>query len=103
MLGEPWCFFGGEIEPGENPEQTLKRELKEEIGYGVTDFKLFKIKNYKVNGFFGKLHIYLIEFRGDISDICLSEGKGFAFFGKPELNSLYRVSINLETTHKYSL
>lgn len=28
-----WAFFGGHIEPGELPEDALKRELLEEIGY----------------------------------------------------------------------
>jgi 8-oxo-dGTP diphosphatase len=28
-----WAFFGGHIEPGEQPAEAMRRELQEEIGY----------------------------------------------------------------------
>jgi 8-oxo-dGTP diphosphatase len=35
-----WAFFGGHLEPGEKPENALKRELLEEIGF-VPDAPIF--------------------------------------------------------------
>ena len=37
-----WGFFGGHIEPGEEPEAALKRELIEEINYRVEQLTIFR-------------------------------------------------------------
>ncbi len=34
-----WDIFGGHIEPGEQPEQTLIRELREELGIVPTQWR----------------------------------------------------------------
>lgn len=39
-------FPGGKINPGENPENASKREIFEEMGYDIENFKLFKIYNF---------------------------------------------------------
>jgi 8-oxo-dGTP diphosphatase len=39
-----WGFFGGHLDPGESPEETMWRELHEEIGYvppQVTHFRSY--------------------------------------------------------------
>ncbi|MBI2356540.1 NUDIX hydrolase [Candidatus Dojkabacteria bacterium] len=39
--GEHWSFFGGSIEKGETPEQAMKREINEEMGYRIDNYTLF--------------------------------------------------------------
>lgn len=40
--GTEYGFFGGKIEEGETPKQTVKREIKEELEINMTNYKLFK-------------------------------------------------------------
>jgi mutator protein MutT len=87
--GGYWTVFGGGIEDSENPEQALKREVKEEIAFNINKFKLFKIKDYKLpTGFYGKRYIFEVLFDKEISNIILKEGAGFAFFDISEINSI---------------
>ena len=37
-----WAFFGGHLEPGEDPDTAVQRELQEEIGYDAPQLELFQ-------------------------------------------------------------
>ena len=44
---DSWSEFGGQIKKGETPKETVKRELKEELGIELTHLKLFKKYEFK--------------------------------------------------------
>jgi len=83
-----WCFFGGEIENGEYPEKAIKRELKEELGIDIKDVELFEKRKYNLKEFHGDAYMFIAHFHGNMSEISLSEGAGFAFFEYSELKDL---------------
>ncbi len=104
-----WCFFGGQIENGENPEDALNRELSEELGgkkllenvkfFGVYPFwDVHSVNGNKREGF---IHVYSADFVGKISDINLKEGKGFTFLSRQEMDKYDLVWHNRKIIYDY--
>lgn len=96
-----WCFFGGEIEPGEDPEKAMRRELKEETGIDFSDLKLLKVTRYQIGSCEGTDHIFLAEFDSGLSKISLTEGAGLAFFAFEELDKTNIVPMDLNVIKDY--
>lgn len=91
---------GGTIEFGERPHETLKRELKEEIGISVNEFELIDADsvsfdwNYKGEiikvhhiAMFYKVNEYTGEIQNDVLiDEVNDDSKGADFFEYDKLN-----------------
>ena len=74
-----WGFFGGHIEPGEEAEAALKRELIEEINYRVEQLTIFRCdyvtRNSKADRP-GKYirHLYSCPLTVPVEELELKEG-----------------------------
>lgn len=65
-----WGLFGGHLEPGEVPEEAMKRELEEEIGYrpeSVTPFGQYS--DAKIIR-----HVYHAPLTLPVEELVLTEG-----------------------------
>jgi 8-oxo-dGTP diphosphatase len=70
-----WSLFGGGIEPGEDPEAAMLRELDEEIGYRPERYHLFLVLYARDADF----HLFLAEIEEPVERLRLTEGQGFAY------------------------
>jgi 8-oxo-dGTP diphosphatase len=65
-----WQFPGGKIEPGESPEEALRRELREELGISARiGPRITHIRHYYRNGHGVDLQFFVLhEYTGDLEN-----------------------------------
>lgn len=83
-----WAFFGGHIEPDEAPEDALKRELLEEIGY-VPDSPAF-FTYYSDNNVLR--HVFHAPLTVELNQLILGEGWDMGLLTPEEIKAGERYS-----------
>lgn len=75
-------FFGGGIEEGEEPEEALRREIKEELDIDVTNYVSWRSYNLPT----GILHVFLLQVNSTFEDsITILEGQYGSFLTRTDL------------------
>lgn len=80
-----WEFPGGKIEPGELPEEAIKREIKEELAADITVEKLVYVLEHDYETY----HLHMQCFSATLkSDITLLEHTDAKWLGACDLESV---------------
>jgi mutator protein MutT len=77
-LPDHWSFFGGEIEEDETPEQTVRREAVEELGYRLTSPRLFAVHHIPIEKRVSIVHVFVERYNGE--PLALREGQAMDWF-----------------------
>jgi 8-oxo-dGTP diphosphatase len=104
-----WDLIGGHVEEGETPEQALIREVKEELGIELLDYRFFKTYEcYTGDAYENIKYIYCARINIPIEEITLFEGVRAQYFSKEEIpgvkfaNILKSIVMDYISTNKRS-
>ena len=81
-----WEFPGGKMEPGESPEEALKREIWEELETRIVIERLVKTIEYDYPKFHLTMHCFLC--RIESGNLTLKEHEAAKWLNKDEYNSV---------------
>ena len=89
-----WEFPGGKMEPGESPEEALKREIWEELETRIVIERLVKIVEYDYPQFHLKMHCFWCQVES--GSLTLKEHEAARWLTKEQLGSVDWLPADLE-------
>lgn len=89
-----WEFPGGKVEPGETPQEALKREIREELATVVEVGDLLTTVNYDYPGFHLTMHCFFCTIVG--GQPSLLEHEDARWLAMDELDSVRWLPADLE-------
>jgi mutator protein MutT len=83
-----WAYFGGGIEPGETPEEAVRREAAEELNATLAAPRMIFERAFALEGRMVHLFVFLDRYIGDKDRLELREGKDWGWFPAGEVEGL---------------
>ena len=80
-----WDIPGGHVEKDETPQQCIVREMKEEMGLDLQDFKEFKIVEFADR----MEYVFWKKENLDIGTIILTEGQCLKWFSEDDIRNTH--------------
>ena len=95
-----WEFPGGKVEPGESPEDALKREIREELATEIEVDELLTTVEYDYPKFHLMMHCYLCTIIS--GDLSLLEHEDARWLAIDELDSVKWLPADKDVIEKLS-
>lgn len=93
-MKDGWEFPGGKMEPGETPEESLKREIWEELETNITVERLVKTVEWDYPEFHLTMHCFWCSIESGV--LTLKEHEAARWLTKDQLDSVDWLPADLE-------